>query len=158
MRYGSIKGLNMADIDIGKISEALNNKIDLPTGDSQDGIDFVVDWQDPTSTNGYTWYRKYKNGWVEQGGRVPLASGDGTTYIATVVMPIAMADTTYSITTTAMAVSSAMLTNSTNATRRVAGTLAAAVHMDSLTTTQFNVSKNSSSETIVFWVVRGYEA
>lgn len=149
----------MSDINIGAISEALNNKVDLPSPTiPQDAIDYVIDMQRPTQSNNYTWYRKYKSGWVEQGGRVPLASGDGTTYIATVVMPVVMADTTYSITTTAMAVSSAMLASSTNATRRVAGMLAAAVHIDSLTTTQFNVSKNDSSETIVFYRVEGVAA
>ena len=81
----------MTDIDIGKISEALNNKIDLPTGDSQDGIDFVVDWQDPTASNGYTWYRKYKSGWVEQGGR-------GKTNIS-VALPVAMANANYTVST-----------------------------------------------------------
>lgn len=149
----------MSDINIGAISEALNNKVDLPTPIvPQDAVDYVIEMQRPTATNNYTWYRKYKSGWVEQGGRVPLASGDGTTYIATVVMPIVMADTTYSITTTAMAASGTMLANSTNATRRVAGMLAAAVHMDSITTTQFNVSKNSSSESIVFYRVCGFAA
>lgn len=31
-------------------------------------IDYVVETQEPTSANGYTWYRLYKSGWVEQGG------------------------------------------------------------------------------------------
>ena len=45
-------------------------------------IDYVVESQEPTEANGYTWYRKYKSGWVEQGGYVS-ASGDSevsTTY------------------------------------------------------------------------------
>lgn len=29
--------------------------------------DFVVGFQRPTAANNYTWYRKYKSGWVEQG-------------------------------------------------------------------------------------------
>ena len=29
----------------------------------------VIDFQEPTSANNYTWYRKYKSGWVEQGGK-----------------------------------------------------------------------------------------
>lgn len=45
----------MADIDIGKISEALNNKVDLPSPTvPQDAVDYIVEKQDPTSTNGYT--------------------------------------------------------------------------------------------------------
>lgn len=83
----------MADINIGAISEALNNKVDLPIGDSQDGIDFVVDWQNPTTQNNYTWYRKYKSGWVEQGGQ--RVASNGTT---TVSLPIEMANTYYTAT------------------------------------------------------------
>lgn len=30
--------------------------------------DYVIESQEPTSANGYTWYRLYKSGWVEQGG------------------------------------------------------------------------------------------
>ena len=81
----------MADINIGAISEALNNKVDLPTNDSQDGIDFVVDWQNPTADNGYKWYRKYKSGWVEQGGTVAR----GTT--ATVTLPITFNNAVYDV-------------------------------------------------------------
>lgn len=32
--------------------------------------DYVVAWQMPTSNNNYTWYRKYKSGWLEQGGKL----------------------------------------------------------------------------------------
>lgn len=76
----------MADTDLGAVLEALNNKVDLPTGDSQDGIDYVVDWQKPTESNGYTWYRKYKSGWVEQGGQVDKSAG--STAVA-VTFPVA---------------------------------------------------------------------
>ena len=64
----------MTDINVGAITEALNNKIDLPTPSTpQDAVDYVVEKQDPTSANGYTWYRKYKSGWVEQGGILTVA-------------------------------------------------------------------------------------
>lgn len=86
----------MADIDVGQITEALNNKVDLPTGDSQDGIDFVVEWQKPTADNGYTWYRKYKSGWVEQGG---FLSGNWTG-ARTFNLPVAMSNTGYTVTNT----------------------------------------------------------
>lgn len=78
----------MADIDVGQVLEQLNNKVDLPAGDSQDGIDFVVDWQKPTEENGYTWYRKYKSGWVEQGG---------ISTVSPVVYPLPMSDTNYTL-------------------------------------------------------------
>lgn len=84
----------MADINIGAISEALNNKVDLPSPTvPQDAVDYVVEKQDPTSANG-TWYRKYKSGWVEQGGTVTTASGAATP----VTLPIPMVPNQFFIT------------------------------------------------------------
>ena len=52
----------------GLNAEMFDNKVDLPTGKAQSDVDLVIESQLPTSDNGYTWYRKYKSGWVEQGG------------------------------------------------------------------------------------------
>ena len=41
------------------------------------GADYVIAWQSPTAENNYTWYRKYRSGWVEQGGRL---SGRSVTF------------------------------------------------------------------------------
>ena len=59
----------MPDIDFGQISETLNNKTDrdLRNVDTTAKADAVIDYQEPTAANNYTWYRKYKSGWVEQG-------------------------------------------------------------------------------------------
>lgn len=57
--------------------------------------DFVVSFQRPTLANNYTWYRKYKSGWVEQGG----SSFNGTTK----TLPVVMADTNYTVTTSFVA-------------------------------------------------------
>ena len=40
----------------------------------------VIDFQEPTAANNYTWYRKYADGWVEQGGiwTGTLSAGNGT--------------------------------------------------------------------------------
>ena len=85
----------MADINVGAITEALNNKVDLPTPSTpQDAVDYVVEKQDPTSANGYMWYRKYKSGWVEQGGTVTTASGAATP----VTLPIPMTPNQFFIT------------------------------------------------------------
>ena len=54
----------------------------------------VIEAQVPTADNGYTWYRKYADGWVEQGGHID--SGVNTPY--TVSLPIEMSDAKYSIT------------------------------------------------------------
>lgn len=52
-------------------------------------IDYIVESQLPTAENNYTWYRKYKSGWVEQGGYV--SSGAQTA----VIFPKEMANTNY---------------------------------------------------------------
>lgn len=83
----------MADIDFGQISEALNNKADrdLHNVDTTTKADAVIDYQVPTEANGYTWYRKYKSGWVEQGG---ISDGNYNTIIT---LPVVMSDNNYYI-------------------------------------------------------------
>ena len=51
----------------------------------------VIDFQVPTAGNGYTWYRKYADGWVEQGGYVAVRGQQNTT----ITLPVGMADTNY---------------------------------------------------------------
>ena len=50
----------------------------------------VVEFQAPTSVNNYTWYRKYADGWVEQGGVA-------TVQVKAVSLPVAMSDSNYVI-------------------------------------------------------------
>ena len=52
----------------------------------------VIAFQAPTAGNNYTWYRKYADGWVEQGGIT--TSG---TIVQSVALPVTMADTNYTI-------------------------------------------------------------
>lgn len=54
--------------DTSYIDGLLATKADTDLGNIPTNYDYVVEKQDPTSANGYTWYRKYKSGWVEQGG------------------------------------------------------------------------------------------
>ena len=63
----------------------------------------VIAFQAPTAGDNYTWYRKYADGWVEQGGSIDSAASG--TY--TVAFPVTMADTHYTILKT-------MSTNSSN--------------------------------------------
>lgn len=81
----------------GITAETLNGKVDLPTGKAQSDVDFVVESQLPTSANGYTWYRKYKSGWVEQGGlaTIPSRTNSGNSS-KNVSLPVQMANSTYS--------------------------------------------------------------
>ena len=54
--------------------------------------DYVVAWQDPTEQNNYTWYRKYKSGWVEQGG-VIINKNNGQEH--TIYLSVEMQDESY---------------------------------------------------------------
>lgn len=68
--------------------------VQIPTADT---ADYVVEWQRPTDLNGYTWYRKYKSGWVEQGGRwTGSVSFSAAAVVNTpVTMPVQMASVYY---------------------------------------------------------------
>lgn len=79
----------------GLNAEMFNNKADLNLMNTAANVDFVIESQLPTAENGYTWYRKYKSGWVEQGGIVfPTAS---TVTRVSVTLPITMGNTVYSV-------------------------------------------------------------
>lgn len=69
-----------------------NGKADLNLLNTTNNVDFVIDRQEPNAGNNYTWYRKYRSGWVEQGGVKNHSAG---TIDITLVIP--MADTDYSV-------------------------------------------------------------
>lgn len=56
--------------------------------------DYVVAFQAPTAANNYTWYRKYKSGWVEQGG-IGIVTVAESAYMA--VFPVQMSDANYTL-------------------------------------------------------------
>lgn len=58
------------------------------------GADYVIESQLPTADNNYTWYRKYKSGWVEQGGKVKL-NGPISSSNKRVSFSVTMANTNY---------------------------------------------------------------
>ena len=70
----------------GVTTEVLNTKVTV-------GHE-VVEFQAPTAANNYTWYRKYADGWVEQGGILSVASNSQ----ASATLPVVMADANYTIT------------------------------------------------------------
>ena len=85
---------------IGELTlDTQKKQIRLHDGSTQGGcglIDPVVAFQMPTSSNNYTWYRKYASGWVEMGGAatIPGRSGGGGSEVI-VNLPVTMANTTY---------------------------------------------------------------
>lgn len=84
----------MSDINVGAISEALNDKMDrdLQNVDTVSGADAVIEYQLPTVENGYKWYRKYASGWVEQGGTEWVENN-------TITLSVVMANTEYFLST-----------------------------------------------------------
>lgn len=56
----------------------------------------VIDFQEPSADNNYTWYRLYNDNWVEQGGFVARDTAEQNT----IIFIIAMADTNYSVSVT----------------------------------------------------------
>lgn len=70
------------------------NTGDIATLDTRtDGmIDYVIASQYPTAENNYTWYRKYKSGWVEQGGTWTgnTVCAQGQEVIVAISLPITM--------------------------------------------------------------------
>ena len=61
----------------------------LPSKKAIDEYDHrVIAFQKPTAENNYTWYRKYADGWVEQGGTQETVD-------TTINLLIEMADTNY---------------------------------------------------------------
>ena len=92
----------MIDINIGAITEALNDKEDrdLRNTDTGSGADAVIEFQNPTAENGYAWYRKYASGWVEQGGKFDKGSLSNDIQ-TTITLPVEMADENYTAVATA---------------------------------------------------------
>lgn len=84
------------DVFTGAVGELTmntdTNGLRIHDGTTTGGFDVpvLVAVQRPTADNNYTWYRKYSDGWVEQGGEY---SGNGTT----VALPITMGNAKYQV-------------------------------------------------------------
>ena len=99
---GGFEMATQADLDnkadTSYVDGLLATKADTDLGNIPTNYDYVVEKQDPTSANGYTWYRKYKSGWVEQGG-IKLQNTDSKQDLS---LPIEMNGSTYSVLTSVM--------------------------------------------------------
>jgi hypothetical protein len=76
----------------GLNTELFNGKADVSTV-----AHVVTEFQAPTAANNYTWYRKYADGWVEQGGYYAYTTIDVNFQI---VLPVSMESANYTIITT----------------------------------------------------------
>lgn len=107
----------------------------------------VIEFQAPTSTNNYTWYRKYADGWVEQGGiKRNITSGANTN--VSVALPVPMADLNYTAVVTAVY-------NGTGD-----NTVNFSVNSSSTTTTLVAVKhwSNTTTDNALVWAVSGMAA
>lgn len=84
----------------GLNAELFNGKVD--TGHQ------VIAFQAPTANNNYTWYRKYADGWVEQGGITKNIANNSNVNVS---LPITMSDTNYTVTIAQLADTSYFYTN-----------------------------------------------
>lgn len=111
----------MPDIDIGQLTEAINDKADRDLNNTNatlpglnavlpNDMDYVVERQEPTAENNYTWYRLYKSGWIEQGGKIPKTTSSTSN---TITLPIEMTGVEYDVLITSKADDDEYLTGKT---------------------------------------------
>lgn len=130
----------MADIDVGQLSEAINDKMDRDAHNVESPSAVVIESQMPTADNNYTWYRKYADGWVEQGGFI--SANAGTTAIVT-TLPVKMADGNYTVLGSVM--------------ESYTGTASGGFNFYDRTTTSFKTNKNNSNRNLM-WHISGMSA
>jgi len=94
----------MSQTSLGDILEALNNKVDRDLN-NLGVVDYVIDYQEGTAANNYTWYRKYSSGWIEQGGETTVTFNSEAAPEKYINLPVTMANEHYfSVTNGATAV------------------------------------------------------
>ncbi|MDD6153605.1 MAG: hypothetical protein PUC11_06650, partial [Elusimicrobia bacterium] len=116
---------------------ALSGKLDLPSGKTQADVDFVVESYHGEDGN---WYRKYKSGWVEQGGITDIVPA--TQSVTTITLFKPFASTVYGI---VAANNPASINWATHADLQITAK----------TTTSFGVSANVSNNNRINWYACG---
>lgn len=108
----------------------------------------VVEFQAPTAQNNYTWYRKYADGWVEQGGRTTHAANTGNN--DTVTLPIAMQDLNYCV-----QVSSGRYDGNNDSAKGIGFSI---INTSSIIVSTYTPSGWTSQSTTFSWEVKGMAA
>lgn len=106
--------------------------------------DYVIEWQTPTADNNYTWYRKYKSGWVEQGGQLKL--DELTSETRSISLPVQMANNQY------------WCGFSWIGREGNAGAYSGVVKSDSSTTTTLVIQAYLTGSHNMYWIVYGQSA
>lgn len=86
----------MVQLATGATDQALETCTSVLSDISALKYDYVVDFQAPTAANNYTWYRKYKSGWIRQGGAETLTGVQEKQ----ITFPVVMKDGNYTPTVT----------------------------------------------------------
>lgn len=132
----------MPYINIGKVTEELN---ELAGNKVTKGHEIIA-FQAPTAENNYTWYRKYADGWVEQGGY------QNTSDWTTINLPVTMANTNYYV----YATSTDGIENVTTIAPKITNV------SSSKTVSSFKVMQSYNSNTYyngrLYWEVKGMYA
>lgn len=65
--------------------DSTNKDIRIHDGEQRGGfiIPSLDSFQMPSASNGYRWFRRYSNGWCEQGGTTDVSNGSGSTITLT---------------------------------------------------------------------------
>lgn len=130
----------MVQLAVGATDEALETCTGVLADVAALKYDYVVDFQAPTAANNYTWYRKYKSGWVEQGGIYTITVASFADF--NLIVP--MADSNYTV------------------TGNSAGTTTNAYPLNfskgDFTTTTFSAKTGNASSGNFYWQVSGMAA
>ena len=79
-----------------ELDSLLDNKANSAFSNT-DLSDYVIESQLPSVQNSNTWYKKYKSGWVEQGGIVSVNVFANTDTAWSASLPISMSNTEYTV-------------------------------------------------------------
>lgn len=130
------------DINISAVLEALNNKVDLDLKNSTSNNDWVIE----TYTDDTTWYRKYKSGWIEQGGVITTTDSYQNHAVS---LPVKMLDGNYSVQKT---MHGGVNSGTSFAWRALADVESGQNNTDTIV----NISTPTSGQCLsVFWEVKG---
>ena len=99
---GTMNVYNKAEVDTllnnkankSEVNLALNNKADINLSNISNNIDYVIETKQPTDSD-LSWYRIYKSGWIEQGGRIAVNCTANIAAAWNANFPITMIDTNY---------------------------------------------------------------
>lgn len=139
----------MVQLATGATDQALETCTSVLSDVSALKYDYVVDFQAPTAANGYTWYRKYKSGWVEQGGVIITTASYQNHAVS---LPVKMLDGNYSVQKT-------MHGGANSGTSFAWRALADVESGQNNTDTIVNISAPTNSQCLsVFWEVKGMAA